>query len=226
MNLLQVFIAVLCLLNPIGGINLYSTLVANETYSSQIKILAACFLCISCSLILLAAIIQPLLILLSFPLYAIHFGGGILLVIIGMLNMLKLPEKKPLVDKLISVEATIAVESNKVPSLGIWSGINPLSFASLSPAVIIVDINYSFMAQNSSDKLGLILILLLVSLIFCCLLLSARWIKITFSPNSLLFITRLIGLIITAVAFQMIIAGATSVLPLVLGNSFGLLQSN
>lgn len=79
------------------------------------------------------------------------------------------------------------------------------------------------MAQNSSDKLGLILILLLVSLVFCCLLLSARWIKITFSPNSLLFITRLIGLIITAVAFQMIIAGATSVLPLVLGNSFGLL---
>ena len=200
MNLLQVFIAVLCLLNPIGGINLYSTLVANETYSSQIKILAACF--------------------------AIHFGGGILLVIIGMLNMLKLPEKKPLVDKSISVEATIAVESNKVPPLGIWSGINPLSFASLSPAVIIVDINYSFMAQNSSDKLGLILILLLVSLVFCCLLLSARWIKITFSPNSLLFITRLIGLIITAVAFQMIIAGATSVLPLVLGNSFGLLQSN
>lgn len=181
------------------------------------------FLCISCSLILLAAIIQPLLILLDFPLYAIHFGGGILLVIIGMLNMLKLPEKKLLVDKSISVEATIAVESNKVPPLGIWSGINPLSFASLSPAVIIVDINYSFMAQNSSDKLGLILILLLVSLVFCCLLLSARWIKITFSPNSLLFITRLIGLIITAVAFQMIIAGATSVLPLVLGNSFGLL---
>ena len=223
MNLLQVFIAVLCLLNPIGGINLYSTLVENETYSSQIKILAACFLCISCSLILLAAIIQPLLILLSFPLYAIHFGGGILLVIIGMLNMLKLPEKKPLVDKLISVEATIAVESNKVPPLGIWSGINPLRFASLSPAVIIVDINYSFMAQNSSDKLGLILILLLVSLVFCCLLLSARWIKITFSPNSLLFITRLIGLIITAVAFQMIIAKATNVLPLVLNNSFGLL---
>ena len=223
MNLLQVFIAVLCVLNPIGGINLYSTLVANETYSSQIKILAACFLCISCSLILLAAIIQPLLILLDFPLYAIHFGGGILLVIIGMLNMLKLPEKKLLVDKSISVEATIAVESNKVPPLGIWSGINPLSFASLSPAVIIVDINYSFMAQNSSDKLGLILILLLVSLVFCCLLLSARWIKITFSHNSLLFITRLIGLIITAVAFQMIIAGATSVLPLVLGNSFGLL---
>ena len=143
-----------------------------------------------------------------------------------MLNMLKIPEKKLLVDKSISVEATIAVESNKVPPLGIWSGINPLSFASLSPAVIIVDINYSFMAQNSSDKLGLILILLLVSLVFCCLLLSARWIKITFSPNSLLFITRLIGLIITAVAFQMIIAGATSVLPLVLGNSFGLLQSN
>ena len=226
MNLLQVFIAVLCVLNPIGGINLYSTLVANETYSSQIKILAACFLCVSCSLILLAAIIQPLLTLLSFPLYAIHFGGGVLLVIIGMLNMLKLPEKKPLVDKSISLEATIALETNKIPPLGVWSGINPLSLASLSPAVIIVDINYSFMAQNSSDKLGLILILLLVSLVFCCLLLSASWIKVTFSPNSLLFITRLIGLIITAVAFQMIIAGATSVLPLVLGNSFGLPQSN
>ena len=226
MNLLQVFIAVLCVLNPIGGINLYSTLVANETYSSQIKILAACFLCISCSLILLAAIIQPLLILLDFPLYAIHFGGGILLVIIGMLNMLKLPEKKLLVDKSISVEATIAVESNKVPPLGVWSGINPLSLASLSPAVIIVDINYSFMAQSSSDKLGLILVLLVVSLVFCCILLNAKWIKTTFSSSSLLFITRLIGLIITAVAFQMIVTGVTSVLPLVLGNSFGLLQPN
>ena len=226
MNLLQVFIAVLCVLNPIGGINLYSTLAANETYSSQIKILAACFFCISCSLILLAAIIQPLLILLSFPLYAIHFGGGILLVIIGMLNMLKLPEKKPLVDKSISLEATIALESNKIPPLGIWFGINPLSLASLSPAVIIVDINYSFMAQSSSDKLGLILVLLVVSLVFCCILLNAKWIKNTFSSSGLLFITRLIGLIITAVAFQMIVSGATSVLPFVLGNSFGLLQPN
>jgi multiple antibiotic resistance protein len=213
MNLLQVFITILCVLNPIGGMNLYSSVVG-EDKSNGIRVLIISFLCISCSLILLAAVAQPLLDLFGFPLYAIHFGGGVLLVIIGVLNMLKVPDKKPVVEN-----TTASDKSNKNSIDGLWLGINPISLASFSPAVIIVDINYSFMAQSISDKLGLVIVLLLVSLTFCGLLMNARRIKNKFSAGGMLFLTRIIGLLITAVAFQMIVSGVVSIVPLVLGDS-------
>lgn len=213
MNLLQVFITLLCVLNPIGGMNLYSSVVC-EDKSNGIRVLIISFLCISCSLILLAAVAQPLLDLFGFPLYAIHFGGGILLVIIGVLNMLKVPDKKPVVENTAASD-----KSNKNSIDGLWLGINPISLASISPAVIIVDINYSFMAQSISDKLGLVIVLLLVSLTFCGLLMNARRIKNKFSAGGMLFLTRIIGLLITAVAFQMIVSGVVSIVPLVLGDS-------
>lgn len=216
MNLLQVFITLLCVLNPIGGMNIYSGLVG-ENRSDGIKILMISFLCISSSLILLAALAQPMLHLFGFPLYAIHFGGGILLVIIGVLNMLKVPDKKIAVDNTAPNDKPI--EQNKNSAKSIWLGINPISLATFSPAVIIIDINYSFMAQSIDDKLGLIIILLLASLTFCILLVNAGRIKSTFSAGGMLFLTRIIGLLITAVAFQMIVSGVVSIVPLVLGDS-------
>lgn len=217
MNLFQVFIAILCVLNPIGGINISSRLMNNGDSYKPVKVFAMSFFCISFSLIILAAVAKPLLNTLGFQSYAIHLGGGVLLVIIGVLNMLKLP------DKTVAVNHTSPIVS-KAPSKksflsDYWLGFNPIYLASFSPATILVDINYSLMANSVNDKLWIIITLILSSFVFCTLLISATWIKNKFSASSLLFFTRLIGLIITAVAFQMIVSGASSVLPIVLGDS-------
>lgn len=217
MNLLQTFIVILCVLNPIGGMNLYINLL-DEIESCRVKIFVISFLCISCSLIIVAAFAQPLLNLLGFPLYAIHLGGGVLLVIIGVLNMLKMPDnKKPILDNTAILERPAMLNKNIVNR--VWLGVNPISLASLSPAVIIVDLNYSFMAQSLGDKIWLVVTLLSSSLFFCGLLMGARLIKGKLSAGGMLFITRLIGLFITAMAFQMIVSGIVSVVPLVLGDS-------
>jgi multiple antibiotic resistance protein len=125
---------------------------------------------------------------------ALGISGGIILFLIAIRMIF--PEEKPKADKVVP---GVASEPFIVP-LAIPMAAGP---AAMTTVML-------FMTQHPEVGFWWILVLILASLIFAIVILSARYLSKIFSEKGLTALERLSGMMLTAMAIQMFLTGIES----------------
>lgn len=203
-NYLQIFITMLSLLNPVLALSQYLELTSH--LGKKDKQHVAIFAGVTVFGILLVFLFLGDMIMqgLGIHTYSLRLGGGIILLILGIRIIL--------VDSSANDgEINQEVDAKRVKSLGV----SPIGLPMIvGPASMVMVTLYGHDAAHIYDKFGIALILLLLSVIIVLVLMLSDQIAKAIGDVGIVIISKIMGLIITAIAFEMIIAGVNAVLPI------------
>ncbi len=191
--LAQVFVTVLVIMDPLGNVPLFLTLTRSDTLERQ-RVAALQAVCVAGGVILLFALFgQTLLDLLGISLEALQVAGGLLLVLIA-LELLR-PE--------IGIEESQAAGNNVA--------LVPLGTPLLAgPGAIAATMLAIRGADGPGQVLSVILALVAVLAVVYASMRYAPLLLRVLKDNGINLITRVMGLLLAAIAVQLI-AGAIQV---------------
>jgi multiple antibiotic resistance protein len=199
LHALTVFMGFFAMLNPLGNIPVYLGLVQDFDIRTQnrvaLKSVTVAFIIITIFCIFGHIIFR----LFGITLPAFQIAGGIIIFVIGfqMLNARENPihaptqEQKDQQDK---VAGEVAISPLGIPLLA-------------GPGTISSAMNFVGAEKSIRNGLLVIAILAIMCVITYYLFLSARKISEKVSPGILKVISRIMGLILTVIAVQMVISG-------------------
>jgi multiple antibiotic resistance protein len=200
---LKMMIALLALTNPLGAVPVYIALTESQTSVERRR--TARIAGFSMMLILLITMLVGAVVLLFFGITVASFrvGGGILVLIlaIGMMQS-RVSASRPGDDA-----ATIAAERDSF-------AVVPLSLPLLSgPGSISAVILYADRNQTLLQHLALAAAIATVSLIAYLALRAAPWLSDRLGRTGINIVTRVMGLILAAIAIEFIAAGLKDLFP-------------
>jgi MarC family membrane protein len=205
-NYLQIFITLLSLLNPILALGQYIDLTRGMTRVNKQNIAVVCGLTVfgilGAFLFLGDYIMQGL----SIHAYSLRLGGGLILLILGInIIMGKSDGDKEGVSG--------NVDTTRIKSLGV----SPLALPMVvGPASMVMVVVYGEDAHNFFAKLSILVILAILSFLITITFVLADYIAKAIGEIGIVIITKIMGLIVTAIGFEMIIAGLQVVVPMLL----------
>lgn len=206
-NYLQIFITLLSLLNPILAIGQYMNMTKGMTREAKRTMSIVCGVSVVGILGVFLFIGQYIMEGLSIHEYSLRLGGGVILLILGI--------KIILGDSSSSDRAGPGqkIDINRIKSLGV----SPLALPMvIGPASMVLVIIYGQDAHSIWSKLAILLIIIILATIITVTFILADYIAKAVGDVGITVITKSMGLIITAIAFEMIVAGLHSAMPLIL----------
>ena len=203
MNLLKSFISLLALINPVGAIPFFLSLTTDMSSSEKAGTIRIASISVFCVIAVTALLGQQIIAFFGISVGSLEVGGGIimLLMAINMLNAQvgntrSTPEERHEAE----MKNSIAVVPLAIPLL-------------TGPGSISTVIVYSASVVHWYDRLGLVVIgAILAGLCFGALMLAepiARWVGRT----GINIGTRLMGLMLSALAVEFIVNGLKALLP-------------
>jgi multiple antibiotic resistance protein len=199
LHAITVFMGFFAMLNPLGNIPVYLGLVQDFDIRTQnrvaLKSVTVAFIIITIFCIFGHIIFR----LFGITLPAFQIAGGIIIFVIGfqMLNAKENPIHAPTQEQ--------NTQQDKVAG---EVAISPLGIPLLAgPGTISSAMNFVGAEKSIRNGLLVIAILAIMCIITYYLFLSARKISVKVSPGILKVVSRIMGLILTVIAVQMVISG-------------------
>lgn len=200
---LKIFIALVIIVNPISALPLFVSMTAGNTTSEKKSIARTASLSVAVVLIVAALIGQPILTIFGITIASFKVGGAILILLMAISMMHATPGR----DKQTPEEASEAAEKENI-------AVVPLAIPLLSgPGAISTTIVYAT-EKSSLLHVGII--------IACCLLVSlTTWLALRLATPISMWLgqtgvniaIRLMGLLLAAVAVEILASGLVVLLP-------------
>jgi multiple antibiotic resistance protein len=203
MDLLKSFISLLALINPVGAVPFFLSLTTGHSDAERRRTIRIASVSVFCVIAVTTLLGQQIISFFGISVGSLEVGGGIimLLMAINMLNAQigntrSTPEERDEAES----KNSIAVVPLAIPLL-------------TGPGSISTVIVYAANSHHWYDRLGLVAIgALLAGICFCALRLAepiARWI----GQTGINIGTRLMGLMLSALAVEFIVDGLKALLP-------------
>lgn len=207
-NYFQIFITLLSLLNPILAIGQFIDMTKGMSKEAKIDISVVCGLAVIGILGVLLFVGQYLMMGLGIHPYSLRLGGGIIVLILGI--------KIILGDSKSSDRATpnnAEINTSKIRVMGV----SPLALPMvIGPASMVLVMIYGQDATGFIDKLVILAIIAILAVIISVTFILSDRISAFIGEVGLAVITKSIGLLLTAIAFEMMIAGIKDVIPMLI----------
>lgn len=203
----QIFITLLSLVNPILALSQYLNMTNGMSKESKRSIAIVCGLTvfgILGSFLFLGTYIMEAL---SIHEYSLRLGGGVILLLLGIKIILgdNTAHDRGGIEKPFEVKNIKAM------------GVSPLALPMVvGPASMVLIVVYSQDAPHLLDKCIILFILALLGAVIATVFILADYVAKAVGEIGLVVITKVMGLVITAIAFEMIIAGLQTVVPMIL----------
>lgn len=201
---IKIFIGLLAIVNPFGTIPLFISMTINETASQRKQTVNATTLGVTIILLTILFFGQGILHFFGISIDSFRVGGGILLLLmaIAMLNA-KTSNVKQTDD-----EAYESIEKESV-------AIVPLAMPMLAgPGAISTVILASHKGSGVGHYLGIALGILLVCLLVWLVLRTSSWITKKLGATGINIFSRIMGLILAAIAVEFIANGIKGLFPI------------
>ncbi|HEX5512970.1 MAG TPA: YchE family NAAT transporter [Gammaproteobacteria bacterium] len=200
---LKVFVGLLAIINPLGAVPLFISLTEHHQHSTRKRV--AKIAAVSMTLILLGSLIAGEAVLAFFGITMASFrvGGGILVLLIAI-SMLHARESSA------RQTADEAAESTERDSVAVV----PLSIPLLAgPGAIGAVIVYAHRSSSFGHYLALALAIVSIGVLVLLALLAAPYISERLGKTGINIATRLMGLILAAIAIEFIAGGLRVLFP-------------
>jgi multiple antibiotic resistance protein len=151
---------------------------------------------------------QYILTALSIHAYSLRLGGGVILLLLGI-NL-------TLSSKSEGDKASVSqnYDQSRIKTLGV----SPLGLPMVvGPASMVLVIVYGEDAPGLVGKLPILVILAVIATIITITFILSSYIARAIGDVGVVIITKIMGLVVTAIAFEMIIAGMQTVVPILMG---------
>lgn len=205
-NYFQIFITLLSLLNPILAIGQFMEMTKGMSKEAKMDISIVCGLSVIGILGVLLFVGQYLMMGLSVHPYSLRLGGGVIVLILGI--------KIILGDSKTSDRASpdnAVLNRSKIRVMGV----SPLALPMvIGPASMVMVMIYGQDASGFIDQLVILAIIAILAVIITVTFILSDKIAIFIGEIGLAVITKSIGLLLTAIAFEMMISGIKDVLPM------------
>ena len=215
--LLNSFIGILAILNPIGNVPIFLEHVENETPKVQRMVAILMALSIFIMLAIFFIFGNRILTVFGITIPAFRLAGSIIILIVG-LRMLQGKSK---------------FESNGISTAGPQGNTLALARSRLShiivpvamplfigPGSITTVVLYAEKTTDLTTAIMMLSVLFLASVLVGVVLVSSRYIFNKIGPNGTQIVIRFMGMILCAIAMQFMIDGIAQLLPGVLDSSF------
>lgn len=200
---LKIFVALVIIVNPVSALPLFVTMTAGNTETEKKDIARIASLSVAVVLVLAALIGEPILAIFGITIASFKVGGAILILLMAISMMHAAPSR----EKQTPEEASEAAEKENI-------AVVPLAIPLLSgPGAISTTIVYAT-ALSSPTHVGII--------ILCCLLVAlTTWLALRLATplskwlgqTGLNIAIRLMGLLLAAVAVEILASGLVVLLP-------------
>ncbi|HEX5055428.1 MAG TPA: YchE family NAAT transporter [Gammaproteobacteria bacterium] len=204
----KILLGLIAILNPIGAIPIFVTLMRGETDRRRNTI--ARTVVVTVCLILLAALFfgQILLDFFGITVGSFRVGGGILILLMAISMMQA--RRSPVVQTQAEAQESESKEQVAVV---------PLSMPLLAgPGAISTVIVYSHRGTDLMHYVCVGLIIVIVSLLLWMILKSVPWLSRHMSQTGINIFTRIMGLILAAIAVEFIANGLKGLFPVLAGS--------
>ena len=202
-DLVEFVVAMIIMMNPLAALSTFLQLTRKDSHEDKKKTALTCGIAITIIMVLTIWIGESLLYYLGITIASFRFAGGIILLLMG-LSMLQSKESAvshtPEEDSAALKQESIAVVPMALPII-----IGPGAISTL----IITTADF----PNFIYKTWLSLICCLLALIMATLLYHAATIAKVLGASTMKVITRIMGMLIMAIASGMLATGLTGLLP-------------
>lgn len=203
-HLLQIFITLLSLLNPILALSQFINLTRGLSQKDKRSVAIVCGMTVFGILTAFLFLGNYIMDGLAIHAYSLRLGGGLILLILGI-NII--------MGKSDGDKEGISGNVNRlrVKSLGV----SPLALPMIvGPASMVMVVLYGEDAPTMAGKAMILGILVILSIIIAVTFLLADYIAKAIGEIGIVVITKIMGLIVTAIGFEMIIAALQTVVPM------------
>lgn len=203
-HLLQIFITLLSLLNPILALSQFINLTRGLSQKDKRSVAIVCGMTVFGILTAFLFLGNYIMDGLAIHAYSLRLGGGLILLILGI-NII--------MGKSDGDKEGISGNVNRlrVKSLGV----SPLALPMIvGPASMVMVVLYGEDAPTMVGKAMILGILIILSVIISVTFLLADYIAKAIGEIGIVVITKIMGLIVTAIGFEMIIAALQTVVPM------------
>lgn len=204
LDLVKAFISLLVTINPLGAIPIYIGLTRRHSPADRRRIIKTASIAVGIILIVSAFVGEPLIALFGISIGSFQVGGGILVLLlaISMMNAQTAPNRQTKEEK----EEAFSKENIAVVPLAL-----PLLAGPGSISTMIIATNK---ATAWYDMFSLGLIGALVAVIIWCALKLAEPISKILGQTGINIATRIMGLLLAAIAIEFMTDGLKALLPL------------
>ena len=203
-QLITFSVALLAILNPIGNAALYIGMIHDRSRRSQRKIAFVCSIAIAVILILVTWIGLPLLNLFGISVASFQTAGGLIIILIGLSMMrghVQLTSRGGNLQNYAQTHKdSIAVVPLAMPIIA-------------GPGAISTIIGHGHLMHTTLDKLKVTGIDLLMAVILWAVLFFSPYIARGLGEYGMKIVTRVMGLVLTAIAVQMFATGLVALMP-------------
>lgn len=205
-NYFQMLISLFSILNPILAITIYLDITKGVSKEDKKKVAVTCATAVFILLTGFLFIGEVLLSMLSVHDYSIRIAGGLIVLLIGVMMVVGSNDSN---DK--NTDHPAVYSKDALISLGI----SPLALPMIvGPAAIVMVMLYGQEVHGIFGKLEVTSIIAIVSLSVFGVLMAADYIAKGIGKAGLIVLTKIMGLIISAVAVEMMVEGLKSVVPI------------
>lgn len=204
---IKMFIGLLAILNPLGVIPLFISMTTDESARQRSKTID--MVAIGVTIILLVALFlgEHLLSFFGITIDSFRVGGGILVLLMAIAML----HAKTSLIKQTDSEADESIEKESV-------AIVPLAMPLLAgPGAISTVILAAHKGHGVAHYLMISLIIVLLAAVVWAVLRMSPWIERRIGSTGINVFTRIMGLILTAIAIEFIAAGIKGMFPVLAG---------
>ena len=196
-------VAMIIMMNPLGSLSIFTQLTKKFSLYEKRKTATTCYVAMTIAMLVTLWIGQGLLDLLGITIASFRCAGGIILLLVG-LAMLQSQESPlshtPEDDQVVQKSASIAIVPMALPTI-----IGPGTISTL----IIASNDYPIFVY----KAWLSILCCLLALFMGLILYYSEWMVKTIGPSMVKVITRIMGMIIMAIAAGMFTSGLVGLIP-------------
>lgn len=227
-NIHQLFIVIYAAINPLLAVTIYANITEDLSRWRRLLVVGLSMILLFVSCVLCVYWGNDILRWLGIPNYVVQLGGGILILIVGVLQILATDAMVEVRSFLHKMTATFG-QTKIIPRLNsnlifdnynkerqISLGLIPLAIPIMLNPTLILVILFANLPQKLILEQHILLILLGICVIQGLALLGARTILRGLGQLGRLTLNRVIGLCLTVIAFEMLVAGIKSIIPIII----------
>ena len=205
-NYLQIFISLFSILNPFLAISIYVNITKGLNKSEKRSVSIICGISVFIILAFFLFLGQLIMDALGIHEYSLRLAGGLIVLLIGIPMIIK---SNDALDK--STDVNNKTNSQRIKSLGI----SPLALPMIvGPGSIVMVILYGHQESNIFGKFIILGILAIVGTSVIIVLFLADYFAKILGDLGITVLTKVMGLIIAAIACEMITSGITEIIPI------------
>lgn len=195
-------------MNPLVALTVFLDLTKNFSKKDKRKITIVC--CLTILIILSMALFfgKFLITMLDIHPYTLQLGGGILILLMGIETLFKKDS-----EHIDASSDELLNNRKRITAIGV----NPLALPLIAgPGSILLVILFGESAEDLYNKFLIFIIILCLCVIVYILFALSNYVSKILGDLGIMVLSKMLGLILSALAFELIISGIKGALPIVL----------